>query len=112
MPQILFDNQDISVEEKIILKKVDLSINSGDFILLSGVSGSGKTTFINEIVKKYPKTTARVFQDSDQQFTMATPFLELIFLLENNRLPSDQIENKINNILSDFNLLNKKKPKR
>lgn len=108
MPQILFNNQDISVEDKIILKKVDLSINSGDFILLSGVSGSGKTTFINEIVKKYPKTTARVFQDSDQQFTMATPFLELIFLLENNRLPSDQIENKINNILSDFNLLNKK----
>nr|WP_243465327.1 hypothetical protein [Oenococcus oeni] len=58
--------------------------------MLSGVSGSGKTTFINKIVDEYQQTAARVFQNPDQQFTMETPLLELVFLLENLRFPSQK----------------------
>ncbi|MFT8470079.1 MAG: ABC transporter ATP-binding protein [Oenococcus sp.] len=108
MSIIDFKNQNIEIDGQTILQNINLSINAGDFILLSGASGSGKTTFINELVAKYDKTAARVFQSPDQQFTMETPFYELVFLLENLQYPPDQIENKINQILTEFHLENKK----
>ncbi len=108
MPVIEFHNQDIRIENKLILKKINLSIHAGEFILLSGVSGSGKTTFINQIVNDYQQTVARVFQNPDQQFTMETPLLELVFLLENLCFPGQKIGQEIDKILREFHLSDKK----
>lgn len=104
MAIIELHNQDIEIEKTTILKNVNLKIEKGEFVLLSGVSGSGKTTFINYLVENYPHQAARVFQEADQQFTMETPFLELVFLFENLCLPEKEIEKKVKSTLKEFHL--------
>lgn len=104
MSLIKINNLNIVRDERQILSDVNLTINEGDFVLFSGISGSGKTTLINEIVDLYPGLVGRVFQDASQQFAMETPFLEMVFLLENLNTPADQIEEIANRALVEFHL--------
>ncbi|MDR2661323.1 MAG: ATP-binding cassette domain-containing protein [Lactobacillaceae bacterium] len=105
---INIQNNGIVKDDKLILKNIDIQIQQGEFILFSGVSGSGKTTLINEIINQYKATIARVFQDPEQQFTMETPFMELIFLMENMKIDPNLMKSNIDNLLTEFNLLDKK----
>ncbi len=101
-------NKNIILNNKKILKNVNFSIEKKDFVLFSGDSGSGKTTLINYLTDNYPHLVGRVFQETDQQFTMESPFLELIFLLENIRFPTQKMGKKAKDILKEFHLLNQK----
>jgi energy-coupling factor transport system ATP-binding protein len=106
-----FNNSNILSHEQVILNNISLSIAERDFVIFSGISGSGKTTLINEIVKNYSGVVGRVFQDANQQFTMETPYMELVFLLENLQVPANEIDKKIDNILNEFHLIDLKNHK-
>ncbi len=41
------------LKKKVLLKDIDLSIDKGDFALIIGGSGAGKSTFMNSILGKY-----------------------------------------------------------
>lgn len=72
--KIIFKNVSYSYDKNIIFNKVDFEINSGDKVLLTGVSGSGKSTFIRlllgllhqsdgDIYAKYNGNEYRHFSD-------------------------------------------------
>lgn len=48
---ITFENVDKSYKEKIVLHKINFTINDGEFIILIGSSGCGKTTLLKTINK-------------------------------------------------------------
>ena len=47
------------------LKSVDLEIFEGDFIAITGLSGSGKTTFLNILAGLIPATDGQVLLDNE-----------------------------------------------
>ena len=49
-----YKNVQISIEETPILKNVDLSINEGDFVFLTGKAGSGKTSLLRTMYGVLP----------------------------------------------------------
>ena len=49
-----YKNVQISIEETPILKNVDLSINEGDFVFLTGKVGSGKTSLLRTMYGVLP----------------------------------------------------------
>ncbi len=70
-PPISFDNRiilkDISFSynnEKEILKNINLTIDKGQFIAISGASGIGKTTLLNIIAKLINPTAGEIFVDN------------------------------------------------
>lgn len=86
---------------------LNISVKSGEKILLLGPSGSGKSTLLNVMgglipqvihtpmkaeTLNIPKNNAYVFQDPDSQFTMPTVAEELAFILENRSIPKENME--------------------
>ncbi|HSY43302.1 MAG TPA: ABC transporter transmembrane domain-containing protein [Candidatus Acidoferrum sp.] len=56
---IVFENLDFNYDEKPVLRKVNLTIKSGQLVALVGASGSGKTTLANLLLRFYdPKQGA------------------------------------------------------
>ncbi|MGV3089737.1 ABC transporter ATP-binding protein [Lactiplantibacillus argentoratensis] len=98
-----------------ILDRVNLTLPRQSFILLTGPSGTGKSTLLKLIAGLLPLTpdygtitfdgqsltastanqraqhVAMMFQNPNQQFAMDTVENELIFALENLQVPRDQI---------------------
>lgn len=97
-----------------ILDRVNLTLPRQSFILLTGPSGTGKSTLLKLIAGLLPLTpdygtitfdgqsltastanqraqhVAMMFQNPNQQFAMDTVENELIFALENLQVPRDQ----------------------
>ena len=49
------------------LKNINISINSGDFIIIFGKSGSGKTTFLkmlNKVIMPYGSLDGNIFYNN------------------------------------------------
>ncbi|WP_413909039.1 energy-coupling factor ABC transporter ATP-binding protein [Desulfobacula sp.] len=111
------------------IKNISLSIFQGEFIILAGKNGSGKTTFLRHLnglllpdtghlivngqdVKKHLVQTRRtigmVFQDADTQIVGDTVFDEVAFGLENLKIKRSQINEKVTQVLEDLNLFHLK----
>ncbi len=116
-------------EEKKALDNISFSINSGEFVLLCGRSGCGKTT-LSKLLKKeispYGKREGKilykgveiqnlsddvsageigfVFQNPDNQIVTDKVWHELAFGLENLGVPSDVIRRRVGEMASYFGI--------
>lgn len=93
---ITINNITFSYEKVPIIKQLNMNIPGG-FSLLIGPTGCGKSTLFKILAGLYPKyagkmtgsvdlhnqKAAMMFQNAAEQFTMATPQEEIIFVLEN-----------------------------
>jgi biotin transport system ATP-binding protein len=107
------------------IKDLSLSINKGEFIILAGKNGSGKTTFLRHLnglllpdsgtvlvngkdvsknLVKTRQTIGMVFQDADTQIVGDTVFDEVAFGLENLKFKRADINKKVSLVLKDLNL--------
>ena len=113
------------------LRNINLEINDGDFILLSGPTGCGKTTLCRCITGLIPnfhigimegqvivdgldtlqhpvyeiaRKVGMVFQNPENQLVAMNVERELGFALENLGVSPDKIRNKIEEIINQFQL--------
>lgn len=107
-------------EKKNILGPVDLLISRGERILITGENGSGKTTFIRALLNLLPEdgsllergsikwftegTPAVVLQDPTSQAIMPTVADEVAFVLENQHVETEKMDDKISTVLASVGL--------
>ena len=115
MKNIQFNDLSFNFDQQPILKNITAEFTAGKIHLLTGVSGSGKSTILKLIAGLLPKyggeivagavdvpTDARigmVFQDPLMQFALDTPRHELEFTLENCQVPTDTIPERVKEAL-------------
>lgn len=115
-----------------IIKNLSLSFHRGDIYLVTGFSGCGKSTLAYILAGLYPEhkgvlTEGRVFldnkdigeysiqerakkigmmfQNTDTQFCMESVKEEIIFTLENIKLPVEKMDEKVDEILRKLEIL-------
>lgn len=116
---------------KKILKNINLDIKKGEFILLTGESGSGKSSLLNAInglatsysdciidgeIKIFDKDIknlklyeisqliSTVFQNPKTYFFNVDTTRELLFFLENNGLNREEMQKRLNEMLKIFKI--------
>ncbi len=131
MALIEFDNYSFSYlnSTKKSLDNINLNINFGDFVLLCGPSGCGKTTLLTNLKKELmPNGVTEgqikyngceiskledaisaceigyLFQNPDSQIVTDTVIQEIAFPLENIGLPTEEIRNRISEIVAFFGI--------
>lgn len=60
MAQLICENLTLGYESKVVLKGLDFSVNSGDFLCIIGENGSGKTTLMKTLLGLLPPLGGRV----------------------------------------------------
>lgn len=114
------------------LNNINMNINKGEFVLLTGMSGSGKTTIIrliNGLIPSYYEGTLKgdvsisplgnlnnvhisdisqkvstVFQNPKSQFFNLDTTSELLFYLENIGTPREEMRQKLEECANIFNI--------
>lgn len=124
-------------DRKIVLKNLNLNIKTGECVVLTGISGSGKSSILNlinglatrydnckisgevlfqhhDIVKlelyQIAQLIASVFQNPKTSFFNVNTTIELLFFLENNGVPRHEMQKRLSDLLNLFpiaNLLNR-----
>src|SRR5699024_8397981 len=118
-PELAMTNDIIDVQQlsfaydhQEVLKALTTSFPAGSVALLTGPSGCGKSTLLRLIAGLLPKygghltngrinfpagkpTIGMLFQDPLMQFALDTPRHELEFVLENERVPHEQIAARV-----------------
>ncbi|MFW6266461.1 MAG: ABC transporter ATP-binding protein [Halanaerobiales bacterium] len=121
-PVIEVENLFFSYEDDLdVLKNINLSINSGEFMALVGQNGAGKTTFSKTLNKlltprqgtikvngydtanmetaDLADTVGYVFQNPDQQIFSSTIKEEIEYGLKNMGVPEDERMSRIDKVL-------------
>lgn len=118
-------------EEKKVINNLDMRVKKGDFVILCGESGSGKTTFLkllkSEIApygrmrgkifidgmlcdghsdKELLSKVGYVFQNPDNQIVTDKVWHELVFGLENMGMSQMDMKKRLAEITAYFNLEN------
>ena len=122
-------NSDGSESQTKSLDSINLEIDYGDFVLLCGPSGCGKTTLLTNLKKELMPAGRRsgeikfngtriqdlddlssacdigyLFQNPDGQIVTDTVIQEIAFPLENIGLPTEEIRNRISEIVAFFGI--------
>jgi len=82
-----------SINEKKILKGIDLTLEDGDFVTVIGSNGAGKSTLLNAIAGVWPLTEGKIYIDDVDvtkmsEFKRAT-YIGRVFQDPNNGTASD-----------------------
>ncbi len=123
MSKIELRNIDFSIDEKQILKKINLSIRDGEFFSILGPSGVGKTTILKIITGALIPSKGNILVDdkiiddvaiekrnivmvhqSKQLFPHMTVRENVEFGLKMRKLSKDVIKDKINLLVDFFNM--------
>lgn len=124
-----YRNSDGTESEVKSLDNINLEIDYGDFVLLCGPSGCGKTTLLTNLKKELMPAGRRsgeikfngtrvidmdeissacdigyLFQNPDSQIVTDTVIQEIAFPLENIGLPTEEIRNRISEIVAFFGI--------
>lgn len=59
---LVLKNYSLSIQDSLLLKDIDLTITYGEKICLIGKNGTGKTTFIKDIISVYNNTNSEVIK--------------------------------------------------
>jgi energy-coupling factor transporter ATP-binding protein EcfA2 len=124
-------------DRKIVLKNLNLNIKTGECVVLTGISGSGKSSILNlinglatrydnckisgEVLFQHHDTVklelyqiaqliASVFQNPKTSFFNVNTTMELLFFLENNGVSRQEMQKRLSDLLNLFpiaNLLNR-----
>lgn len=122
-------NSDGNESQTKSLDNINLEIDYGDFVLLCGPSGCGKTTLLTNLKKELMPAGRRsgeikfngtriqdlddlssacdigyLFQNPDSQIVTDTVIQEIAFPLENIGLPTEEIRNRISEIVAFFGI--------
>lgn len=102
-----------------IFDGLDIEIKDKEKVLLLGPSGSGKSTLLNvlsgivpdliDLPMKYDELEVAyhagvIFQDPDSQFCMPQVNEELAFILENQQVPQEEMDERIHDALKKVQL--------
>ncbi len=130
---VLCENVEFSYHQgdPLILRGVSIEIRKGDFVVIAGPSGAGKSTFcrtLNNIIPIFfrgvfsgrrqiagellekqsiaviSRKVGMVFQDFEQQLFSTSAFLELSFGLENFGVPREEMQARMEELLSKFGI--------
>ena len=127
MPMIAIENLDHRFSNRQWgLKRINLHIEHGEFIVIAGANGSGKTTLLRHLngllhpssgrvaldgsdvaknLKHARQVVGMVFQDADSQIVGETVYDDVAFGPENLCLPSDEINRRVTLALKSVDLL-------
>ena len=89
---VIFENISKKYGDLVVLKEVDLSINTGEFVFLTGRSGAGKTTLLRLILKEEKPDSGKIILDGDD-----------ISNVPSKKLPS--IRRKVGFVFQDYKLI-------
>lgn len=131
---INFQNVSVTIQDKKILDNINLMVNDGEFVLLCGESGCGKTTltrlvngliphFVRDVrvegtvsvegmgiaaspMYKIAETVGSVFQNPKTQFFNTTSSAEIAFGLENIGADWDFMHRSVTRTISDLGIEN------
>lgn len=132
MIMIKFENVSVTIQGKKILSDINLEIQDGEFVLICGDSGCGKTTmtrlingliphFIKDVTlegcvtvagKEISKTpmyeiaehVGSVFQNPKTQFFHTNSNAEMAFGMENRGIEPEYIKKRIKSIITELNM--------
>lgn len=104
--------------ETTALKNVSFSLNRGEFLVIGGANGSGKSILMSiiagleksnsgEIIKDKNDRTGLIFQDADAQILGETPEEDIAFGLRTLGLSRDEIRSRTMELLDGFGLRTK-----
>ena len=129
---IKFENVNVTIQEKRILSDVNLEIQDGEFVLICGESGCGKTTMtklINGLIPHFVRDVSvdgtitvcgenvaeipmyeiaelvgSVFQNPRTQFFYTNSNAEMAFGLENKGVEPEYIRKRIKNTINELDI--------
>lgn len=107
-----------SFSENIALKNVSFSVFSGEFVVVCGRNGSGKSVLMHLIAQLDEPTSGQiiipksgvglVFQDANAQILGETPMEDVAFGLKNQKFPKNEITKRAEETLKAVGLFERR----
>lgn len=117
-PVLKIKNVSRKFSNVLALKNVSLQVSSGEFIVICGRNGSGKSVLMSLIARLDEPTDGEisvpesgvglVFQNADSQILGETPAEDVSFGLKNQKLPKKEIESRVEETLKATGLYEKR----